>query len=334
MDRYEIIWKCIQKQGYKYDYRKIKNQPRHSVGTFICDIHGEFNQSIDNHLAGKGCSECSKDARRIKMTKNLYDFLIKLRNRFGDEIDNLDFSKSIYVKSKLPMTVTCKIHGDFKISPNKLLSGEGCKYCNFEKMGEKRRISKEEFIKRAIKLNTLDNGYVRYEYDKILDMDKISYDTEVEIFCKKCKKYFKQTVNNHLVGKGCSHCQMSKMEERIMHFLEYNKINYIYLYRNKNILSKQSLDFYLEDLNVAIECQGRQHFNKVELDRFNFNKILERDIRKNKICLDNNIKLIYFTESNLINDDIFTNPIFQGIYNKENLIYDKDKLIEAIFKSS
>lgn len=264
----------------------------------------------------------------------LDDFLFKLKNRFGNKIDNLDFSKSIYIKSKLPMTVTCKIHGDFEISPNKLLCGEACKYCNREKRDDKRRISKEEFIKRAIKINTLDDGYVKYDYNKVLDMDKISYETEVEIFCKQCQKYFKQTINNHLAGKGCSNCNISKIEEEIIHFIEYNHINYIHLYHNKSILGRQSLDFYLPDLNIAIECQGRQHFNKVELDMFEFNKTLDRDIRKNKICLENNIKLLYYTNEKLINEDIFNNSIFKGIYNKDNLISDKDKLIEAIFKSS
>ena len=260
-------------------------------------------------------------------------FLIKLKNRFGNDIDNLDFSKSIYVKSKLPMTVTCKIHGDFKISPNKLLSGEGCKYCNREKRDNKRRINKEEFIKRAIKINTLDDGYIKYDYSKILEMDKISYETEVEIYCKQCQRYFKQTVNNHLARKGCSNCQISKIEEEIMHFFEYNNINSIHLYHNKSILDRQSLDFYLPDLNVAIECQGIQHFKAKHFTE-SLDTIIERDIRKNKICLENNIKLIYYTHQKLINEDIFNNSIFQGIYTKDNLISDKDKLIEAIFKSS
>ena len=47
--------------------------------------------------------------------------------------------------------------------------------------------------------------------------------------------------------------------DRKQYVLEKNNIVFIEQYREK-WLSKQSLDFYLPEYNIAIECQGMQHF--------------------------------------------------------------------------
>jgi very-short-patch-repair endonuclease len=58
-----------------------------------------------------------------------------------------------------------------------------------------------------------------------------------------------------------------------------------------------SLDFYLPRYNVAIECQGGQHFAPIEhfggID--NYNDTVERDNRKRALCEENGVRLIYFT---------------------------------------
>lgn len=260
MDRYEIIWKSIQKHGYKYDYRQINTQNTLSDGIFICDKHGEFKQMIKNHLAGNGCY-----------------------------------------------------------------------FCGREKTNEARRVKPNEFIERAKKIHKLPNGEPKYFYN---EKDYKGYYENMRMICRIHGEFY-QTPANHLKcsSKMFLEDNKSKLEEYVERFLIENNLNYIHLYRNKLILSKQSLDFYLPDLNVAIECQGIQHFKDKHFSE-GLNIIIERDIRKNKICLENGIKLLYYTQPKLINEDIFNNPIFQGIYNKDNLISDKDKLIEAIFKSS
>ena len=68
-------------------------------------------------------------------------------------------------------------------------------------------------------------------------------------------------------------------------------IEYIKQYR-ADWLNNKSLDFYLPTYNIAIECQGRQHFIS---DNFfkNIEEIIERDKRKKKLCNDNNIFILY-----------------------------------------
>lgn len=59
------------------------------------------------------------------------------------------------------------------------------------------------------------------------------------------------------------------------------------------------LDFYLPDYNLAIECQGKQHF--VPVDTFGgkdgFNEIVIRDNVKKQCCDNNNIKILYYMDN-------------------------------------
>jgi very-short-patch-repair endonuclease len=58
---------------------------------------------------------------------------------------------------------------------------------------------------------------------------------------------------------------------------------------------KLQLDFYLTDYNVAIECQGRQHFEII--NEFGGEKIFmetqERDEIKKQVCEKHGVKLFY-----------------------------------------
>ena len=57
-----------------------------------------------------------------------------------------------------------------------------------------------------------------------------------------------------------------------------------------------SLDFYLPDIKMGIECQGIQHFQAVE--RFGgeegFKVTQERDALKKELCESNGVKIIYY----------------------------------------
>lgn len=77
---------------------------------------------------------------------------------------------------------------------------------------------------------------------------------------------------------------------------------------------RMSLDMYLIDYNVAIEYQGRQHFEPV--DKFGgeeeFKKTKERDLNKKNACCGHGVELIYFIpnkyEKYMSDEDIyFTN---------------------------
>ena len=84
------------------------------------------------------------------------------------------------------------------------------------------------------------------------------------------------------------------MENKIVNVLKKNNINFEQQKRF-DWLGRQSLDFYLPDYNIAIECQGEQHFKSVDYwgGKDAYNKRKQLDLKKKKLCEKNNIKLYY-----------------------------------------
>ena len=125
-----------------------------------------------------------------------------------------------------------------------------------------------------------------------------------------CPKHgeFSTKAMNLLNGCGCPVCRLSRLENEIRNKLIDNNINYIKQKRFKSWLGKQSLDFYLPDYNIAIECQGIQHFKN---DKFynHLEVIQERDLKKKRLCNENNVHLIYYVpeiySQYMKDDDIF-----------------------------
>ena len=87
-------------------------------------------------------------------------------------------------------------------------------------------------------------------------------------------------------------------------------------------LGKQSLDFYLPQYNIAIECQGEQHFHQVYFngktegveERNLFKNIKKRDKEKFEKCKMNNINILYFIDNKIPHSEIKCNNIYEGNY--------------------
>ena len=78
------------------------------------------------------------------------------------------------------------------------------------------------------------------------------------------------------------------------------------------------LDFYIPKYNIAIECQGEQHFTNYRFEK-NDERLKLRKIRdkiKKDLCDKNGIKILYYTNINYEKYD--SNNII--IKNKEELI--------------
>ena len=50
----------------KYDYSKVDYKQSKIKVIIICPIHGEFEQTPDHHLSGKGCPFCKSENQRIR----------------------------------------------------------------------------------------------------------------------------------------------------------------------------------------------------------------------------------------------------------------------------
>lgn len=159
----------------------------------------------------------------------------------------------------------------------------------------------------------------RNVHDDKYDYSKVEYKTTHEKVIIICPIHgeFEQLPLNHLQGKGCQKCNYSHLEKEISLLLEKHKIDYE-VQKTFDWLTykgKLRLDFYLPKYNVAIECQGGQHFNEVKhfggkdgfLNRQKLDKV------KLDLCNSHNIKLLYYTKAK-INENFYFHD--ESIINK------------------
>lgn len=286
-----------------------------------CKIHNHVFRAKPNRLHwGQGCQKCY-DARRGELRRKPQEQFIKemddVYNKLGK---HYNYSKVKYVRNNVKVTLICDKHGEFSVTPNKILTrGDGCPKCAIEKNGFNRRLTQEQFIEKAIAVHGDKYDYSNAKY--------ITCDTPITIGCK-IHGNFKQTPESHLSGTGCPLCNESHLEKEIRLFLDNNRIRYEQQKRF-TWLEKQSLDFYLPEYNMAIECQGGQHFFTINhweknKDANTFENILKRDKKKYDVC-QNHLSLIYFSEMSLYQKSCDDARIFY----KDKLLFFKTNDIKA-----
>lgn len=273
----EFINRANKVHGEKYDYSKINYVNTKTKVCIICPKHGEFWQTPGLHLKGCGCPSC------IGRNKTSEGFVEKLKKIHGDKYD---YSKVEYKNNKTKICIICEKHGEFLISPVNMLHGAGCHFCYKESL----LLSKTEFIEKAKEAHGN-----RYDYSKV---DYINTKTKVCIVCPKHGEFW-QAPNSHLRGQGCFVCKESKLEKKVRMFLEKNGIKHE-CQKRFEWLGLQSLDFYLPDYNIAIECQGIQHFEpksfgskKENAGIIAYEDCVKRDKKKLLLCTENGINIIY-----------------------------------------
>jgi hypothetical protein len=284
----------VHNNFYCYDktiYTGINNKIK-----IICPIHGEFEQIAKSHLKGCGCQMCAK--KHIPTTSEFIDSAIKIHG------NKYDYSRVKYINSRTNVCIICPEHGEFWQTPHSHLKGFGCKKCS------KQVYDTGSFITKAKKIHG-----DKYDYSKVNYVDS---KTKVCIICPEHGEFW-QRPDMHLSGHLCPFCNISILENELKNILKTNNINFI-IKADKNVfnwLDRQHLDFYLPDYNIAIECQGEQHFKPIKffggISKLEYTQKMD-NIKKEK-CEMNNIKLLYysfktnkhncFTKNNILENIIY-----------------------------
>lgn len=273
----EFISEAKKIHGDKYDYSKSIYVNDKTKLRIICPIHGEFWQDPHTHLKGSGCPKCHVGG------KHNTEIFIKIAKEVHG--DKYDYSKVNYINNYTKVCIICPIHGEFWQDPHTHLKGGGCPKCD-----KSYKLSTETFIEKAREVHGN-----KYDYSKVV---YVNYTTPVCIICPIHGEFW-QMPKHHLNGNGCQICKDSKLEKSVRELLDENKIFYIEKCNSKYFkwLGRQHLDFYLPDYNIAIECQGEQHFYSINFfgGEEEYKMRLIRDKNKYKKCKNNNIRVIYYS---------------------------------------
>lgn len=306
----EIIERGKQIYGDKYDFSKINYVDYYTKIVVICPKHGEFEIRTDHFFEGKGCPKCGTErgARKNSLTKE--EFIEKAKDVHGDKYN---YSNVEYINAKNKVCIICPEHGEFYQTPDSHIHGANCPKCNTVR---NYKYSIKEFVEKSKKIHGDKYDYSKAEY--------VNYKTPLCIICQEHGEFW-QKPKEHFKGCGCPSCDESKLEREVKLFLEKNDIKYEREKRFEWLRYKYPLviDFYLPDYNIAIECQGEQHFkDRKFFENYSFEKRIEMDNLKFELCKKNGLKVLYYSKKYLL----------PNVWDKYDVITNKEKLLEKILE--
>ncbi len=139
----EFIIKAKDKHGDRYEYSKTVYIKARTKVIITCPIHGDFEQTPDNHVRGKGkgCIKCGLIAIGYKGSRGVDTFKELSKDKHNDYYN---YDNAIYITGKDKVVICCPAHGYFKQTPNAHLRGQGCPKC-----GKESHWRRSEYIKKS-----------------------------------------------------------------------------------------------------------------------------------------------------------------------------------------
>lgn len=117
----EYVRRFREVHGDRFEYGEIYYNESTARVAVKCATHGWFDQVVQDHLKGAGCSVCSAP---------VYDQETFIEAARGVHGDRYDYSMVDYTKSLEHVTIICPDHGEFQQPPNYHINmGYGCPRC-------------------------------------------------------------------------------------------------------------------------------------------------------------------------------------------------------------
>jgi hypothetical protein len=327
----KFVKQSHQKYGDLYDYSKVVWINKTTEIKIKCNKHNiEFSQTPQTHLKYSCCIECVEHIKKVPenvktlsiekshnqlSSENVKTKDIKIaHNKLSPEEfikrcskihqNKYDYSKTEYIKTDLKVSILCPMHGIFEQLASAHLAGHGCAKCSQERIGLSRRLSHQTIIEmfRKIHGDTYDYSMMNY----------VGMHTEITILCFE-HGAFSQTPHHHIYSQNkCPFCsnKVSRGEKKIINILDEFNVNYTHQKKFddcKNIFCL-AFDFYIEEYNLIIEYDGKQHFEPVSFfgGEEKFNKQKKNDDIKNNYCKEKNINLLRIRYDENIRDKLKT----------------------------
>ena len=273
-----------------------------------CDKHDVvFTPSVGNILStGCGCPQCGVEKCGGIRRLGSEEIVRKIKEVHGNEYDTTHILEMDDLTTETPITLVCKEHGEFVKTPHALFAGQGCPVCGRINAGMKTRLTQDEFMGRIMEKHA----------GKELDFSKTVYTRGcdyVEVICNHVDKSsglehgsFMIKAGNLLIGNGCPKCASSHLESEVRaKFVLDGFKDFVEQKRFPEWLGWQSYDFFIVGKNIAIECQGGQHFitdffnyKSIDNPEEHFKLIQERDENKRRLSKEHGIELVYYVHKN------------------------------------
>lgn len=289
---------AIKKYGPQFTYESTKFEGLNIPLTITCNEHGNFKVKPYLFLyKNTHCNTCKLKQTKPKFTA---EFFIKT----GTQIHNgrYDYSESVFVSITVPISIKCKIHGEFKQIPKLHLHGAGCTKCSHSIRSKKQITPFEKFVEQA---NIVHNNKYEYKQESYR-----SVTNKLTIICPEHGQFTQQGAS-HLRGNGCCDCtsHISKPEVRWLNLLNipndkehrqpmffFNKIRYKPdgFDPNTNTIYEFLGDFWHGNLN---------RFDSNDLNKINkktFQQLNDKTFERFELFKSQGFKVVYIWESDFL----------------------------------
>lgn len=180
----------VRNQPIKYDYSNMEFLADKIRVKVECKVHGWFIQYKSAHASGAvGCKGCWVYLREIEFKK-------KAEEMFPCKFD---YTKFTYTDSRDFSTVICREHGEFQISPNRLLLGKHpCSGCY--------KIARSELHPGGV------GGYSK----KVFERDEELSNKDAEVYYIKIGEHYKIGISTSTHKRLTALKSRSKMEIEVL----------------------------------------------------------------------------------------------------------------------
>ena len=290
-----FIGKATKMHKGKYDYSRVEYKDGKTKVCIICPIHGEFWQTPQEHLQGKGCFMCGNESMKKLNSLTTDEFIRKAEKVHGNKYLYDDVN---YVNSNTIVDIICPEHGVFKQKPLVHLNGFGCSKCS-----NLYHYTTDEFIEKSKEIH---GG--KYDYSRV---DYVNSHTKVCIICPEHGEFW-QRAYERIQGRGCPKCShlVSKAENELYDFVKGlggNVTN-----RERCVIPPYELDIYIPDKRIAIEYDGLiWHSEKFRKDK-NYH------LDKTEMCERQGIRLIHIFEDEWLEHEDIVKSKLRHIFGCDN----------------
>lgn len=193
-----------------------------------------------------------------KLKLKTENFIKKAQEIHGDKFD---YSLVNYINSRTKVKIICPEHGAFEQLPySHLKYKNACKFCSYEIVANKRRLTTKDFIERSKYIHR--NKYnIEYDYSLVEYIDNA---TNVKIICP-IHGEFLQIPDIHMNGAGCPRCKKNfklTLEQFIQKAnlkhnfkYKYSKVEYINSSSKVCIICSEHGEFW-QEANAHLQGAG------------------------------------------------------------------------------
>lgn len=283
-----FIEKAKEVHGDLYDYSKAEYVNCKTPLCIVDPDYGEFFQTPNDHLRGKGNQQRGKNKSAISRRLTTEQFITNAKIKHKDS--NYDYSETVYVKSEIPVRIYDKVLKMFFYQlPHNHLNGQHNPRRNTSVFDT------ESFIKKSNEVHNFLYDYSKVQY--------VNNTTSVCII-DPIHGEFWQIPSVHLLGSGCPKCAIGDAKCIVTDIDPILCDDFYMEKRFEDCRDKKPLPFdrFVPYLNMLLEYDGEQHFFFKKLwhkTKQEFEKSQKRDKIKSDYAINNGynfIRIAYYED--------------------------------------